>query len=137
MAGIRLTATATFTPGDIPGVVSRIVPQLAGAVNAGTQAVYEESQVLVPVDTGELKASGHVVEAEDDGQAVSGQVVYDAEHAAFLEFGTGIRGAASAGAGADVSYSPTWPGMAAQPYARPGLDSARPAILDAFGKIRI
>jgi hypothetical protein len=54
-------------------------------------------------------------------------------HAAYVEFGTGQRGAASAGAG-NGPYSETWPGMPAQPYLRPALDTARPAILGAFAR---
>jgi hypothetical protein len=50
-----------------------------------------------------------------------------------VEFGTGRRGASSAGAG-PYSYDPNWPGMVAQPYMRPALDTARPQILAAFAE---
>jgi HK97 gp10 family phage protein len=86
-------------------------------------AVFNSSQELVPVDTGELKESGHVVVTQT-GKTVSAAVVYDSEHSVFLEYGTGIRGAASAGAG-DGPYNPNWPGQPAQPYLRPAFDQHR------------
>jgi hypothetical protein len=82
------------------------------------------------VDTGELQASiGTATNWE--GQRVTGSVSASAKHAAYVEFGTGIRGAASPGAGPGP-YSPTWPGMIAQPYLRPSIDSSHDAILGAF-----
>jgi HK97 gp10 family phage protein len=101
------------------------------AVRDSTELIYQESQRLVPVDTGALKASGKQELVEEGGDIV-GYVTYDAPHAMFVETGTGQRGAASAGASPDVTYSATWPGMAAQPYARPALDLAREAILEKF-----
>ena len=40
-------------------------------------------------------------------------------HAAYVEFATGRRGAAT---GAGAEYDPDWPGMAAQPYMQPAAD---------------
>ncbi len=47
------------------------------------KVLFNESQNLVPVDTGELKDSGSI---EEDGDNVS--VGYSADHAIFQEFGT-------------------------------------------------
>ncbi len=66
----------------------------------GADVVYELSQRDVPVDTGELKASGKVVERGDGAE-----VIYDVDHAAPIEFGTSK--------------------MAAQPYLRPAIDNHR------------
>ena len=49
---------------------------------AMARLVLEQSQNSVPVNTGELKESGHIEEGEEV------QVVYDAAHAVFVEFGT-------------------------------------------------
>lgn len=84
----------------------------------------------MPVDTGELRDSGSVVVEEQDRRVVA-HVVFSAGHAGYVEFGTGLAGSSSAGAG-PYSYSPTWPGMAAQPYLRPALDIAREAGLSLF-----
>lgn len=95
-------------------------------------AVLDEALAIVPVDTGELRSSGHVeVTAAGSIGAASAKVIFDADHAAFNEYGTGQRGAASPGAGAGP-YDPNWPGMPATPYLRPALDSARSTILEIF-----
>jgi HK97 gp10 family phage protein len=70
--------------------------------------VLEDSQALVPVRTGELKDSGHI----EDTDGVN--VIYDAEHAVFVEFGT---------------YK-----MAAQPYLRPAMDENEGKIVRAAGE---
>lgn len=85
----------------------------------------QEAQAIVPVDTGELRDSGAVVMEESDKRVV-GHVVFSAGHAGFVEWGTGIRGSESPGAGPWI-YSSTWPGMAARPFLRPSLDVARDA----------
>ncbi len=118
-------------PLDIVTLMNRYVPRLVAAVTEGCEAVTIEAKALCPVDTGELQASIHVASVELVGTVVTGSVVADAPHAAYVEFGTGIRGSESPGAGAGP-YSPTWPGMPAQPYLRPALDSSHGAIVDAY-----
>lgn len=97
------------------------------SVERSAEIVLEEAEAIVPVDTGDLRDSGHV-EAVSDIQAA---VVFDSDHAVYVEYGTGQRGAASPGAG-EGPYDPNWPGMVAQPYLRPALDTARPAIVELF-----
>lgn len=101
-----------FVAGKIDEIVHKAITEWAGKVLA-------TAQVLASVDTGELRASGHI---EQSGKAVA--VVFDAPHSVYVEFGTGQRGAASAGAGEDP-YSPNWPGMPAKPYLRPAFDEHR------------
>ena len=129
---MNFRASSTFRAGDFSRLEALLVPRIKAAVEVGTKAVFDESQNLVPVDTGELKDSGSYA-VEWAGHAVKGKVSYSAGHAAFVCFGTGIRGSASAGAG-PFPYSTTWPGMVAQPYIRPALDSQRGAILAAFAE---
>lgn len=121
---MNLTSFATYQPRDEGGrfIQARVDAAVLQAVTEWANRVYETSQELVAVDTGELKASGHVEVAQIRNGAVAA-VVYDAEHSAFLEFGTGQRGAASAGAG-DGPYGST-PGMAAQAFLRPAFDAHR------------
>ncbi len=130
MPSIRATATSTFR-GDLGRFISgRITPAVVAGVEAFATLVLQEAQSIVPVDTGELRDSGSVVMAETE-KSVTGNVVFSAGHAGYVEFGTGIRGSESAGAG-PYSYSATWPGMAAQPYLRPALDIARDAGKSLF-----
>lgn len=130
MSFIRATATSTFRSGTGQFIAGKITPAVIAGVTAFTQLVYEESQILVRVDKGDLKASGKVVIEVKDKQVI-GHVIYDSEHAGYNEFGTGQRGAASAGAG-PYNYSATWPGMAASPFLRPALDTAREAGKELF-----
>lgn len=128
---MNIRATSDFRPGSFAKLEALIVPRIIKAVGSGAAAVATEAKVLVPVDTGELQASiGTTVAWE--GQQVNGTVQAVAPHASYVEFGTGIAGAASSGAGSGIAYSPTWKGMPAQPYMRPALDTGRPAILSAF-----
>jgi HK97 gp10 family phage protein len=100
------------------------------SVEQGAEAVLETAESIVPVETGDLRESGHV-ELLKGGAQPSAAVVFDSPHAGYVEYGTGIRGAASAGAG-DGPYSESWPGMRAQPYLRPSLDIERPHIVEIF-----
>lgn len=129
---MRLYAKATYRPRTTSGqfMDAVITPGARAAVQATCQAIFDASQVLVPVDTGELKASGSIA-IDDSGKTVVGTVSYSAGHAEYLEFGTGERGAASEGAGAGP-YKPEWPGMPAQPYLRPAYDQVKPGVLELF-----
>ena len=129
MSDFRLNARVQFTPRASSGqFVSRVAAGAATGVNNSLRLIYDRSQQLVAVDTGELKSSGAIVEATDKGGMATGSVVYTAGHAGYVEFGTGIRGSSSGGASSKVSYSSTWPGMPAQPYLRPAADESRQAI---------
>ncbi len=130
MPSIRATATATPRGSSGQFIQSRITPAIRAAVQAATQLVLEEAQSIVPVDTGELRDSGRM-DVRDGDKTVIGTVEFTADHSAYVEWGTGIAGASSAGAGKGP-YSPTWPGMVAQPYLRPALDTARSAIKEVF-----
>jgi hypothetical protein len=127
---MNIRAKSTFRAGSFAAVEARVVPKIIKAVTGGTQAVYELSQEYVAVDTGELKDSGGT-EVTWIGQVVKGQVYYTAGHAGYVEFGTGLRGAGSLGAG-PFAYDPEWPGMVAQPYLRPALDVGRARIIASF-----
>ncbi len=123
-------ANATAKPGDTSRIIAKIVPRIIAAVDNAADHVLEVSKQLCPVDTGELVSSGGRITVWQ-GNKVTGTVSYSAAHAAYVEFGTGQRGAASAGAG-PYPYRHDWKGMVAQPYLRPALDESRAAIIDAF-----
>jgi hypothetical protein len=82
------------------------------------------------VDTGALLNSG---EAVVDGY--EGEVGFGSGHAIYVEYGTGQRGAAShfPGKPDDITYSPGWRGMAAQPYLTPSVEEAREPFEMALG----
>lgn len=128
-----IAATATFTPaGDAKRLLDLyLMVQVFAGVRKAQAAVVEEAKTICPVDTGELRDSIAAQEPTDDGHQITGEVAALAGHAGYVEFGTGRRGAESAGAG-PYDYTMSWPGMVAQPYLRPALDSARAAVLGGF-----
>lgn len=128
-----LKATAQYTPrGDLGQFISvHITPAVRQAVADSCAVVVEEAKAIVPVDTGFLRESIHATEPQDRQRTVVGSVVADAPYAGYVEYGTGIAGAASPGAG-PYPYNPRWPGMKAQPYLRPALDATRGQIREAF-----
>jgi HK97 gp10 family phage protein len=73
------------------------------------EKVYDRSQNLVPVDTGDLKDSGKVIEAGEGAQ-----VIYDAGHALHVEFGT-VK-------------------MKAQPYLRPAYEAEQRELVETAAK---
>ncbi len=127
---MNFTATGVFTPAPLSVVMGILGTQLQKGAEDAVALVYKKADALVPVDTGELRGSASN-EVVDSGSVVTGTVAYESDHAAFVEFGTGIRGAASPGAG-PYSYDPTWPGMDAQPFLRPALDESDEDVLDAI-----
>ena len=128
---MNFRASSTFKGAPFAQLEAKLVPLLtAGAQNAAN-AVLEISQGLVPVRSGELKASGGTA-VEWTGHVVTGSVVYTSEHAAYNEFGTGRRGEESGNGAPGIIYDPNWPGMSGHPFVRPALDIGRQQILDAF-----
>ncbi len=127
---MNFKAQASFTGLNVAVAQAAFEQAARLSVEQGAHIVLEEAEAIVAVDTGDLRDSGHV-EMLQAGPKPSAAVVFDSDHAAFVEYGTGVRGAASAGAG-EGPYDPNWPGMVAQPYLRPSLDISRTAIVEVF-----
>ena len=128
---MNLKANSSFRAGDFARLEAIIVPKLIAGITNATQIVYDESQALVPVDTGFLKESGSQA-VEWSGKQVVGTVEYSSGHAAYNEFGTGQRGEASGNSAPGINYDPNWPGMPGSPYLRPAIDSTRQQVLEAI-----
>lgn len=124
-----ISATATFKPNT--SFREALLSALERGVQLGAEIVAEEARALVPVDTGELRGSIEAKPAEVNGARVTSLVTADAPHAAYVEYGTGQAGAGSAGAGPGP-YDPNWPGMVAQPYMRPAIDTRRGEVIEAI-----
>lgn len=127
---MNFKATATFDGLNISVAQATYGQAIQLSTEQSAEIVLEEAEAIVPVDTGELRESGHTETTRAGLESVSA-VVFDSDHAAYVEYGTGQRGAASPGAG-EGPYDPNWPGMPAQPYLRPALDTALPAIVEVF-----
>jgi HK97 gp10 family phage protein len=129
---MRLQATATWKPRSDLGryVETHVTPAVRASVLASVRVIEQAAKAIVPVDTGALRES-ITSDVDDSGRTIVGRVGPHTHYAAYVEFGTGIAGAASAGHGAGP-YSPTWAGMPAQPYMRPALDEHRAGIAYLF-----
>lgn len=127
-----ITATSIFRPRSDLGqfVTANVTPAVRMAVQESCDMVEARAKELCPVDTGALQAS-ITTEVDESGKTIIGCVAPHTDYAAYVEYGTGIRGAASPGAG-EGPYSSTWAGMVAQPYMRPALDESKPKIAEIF-----
>ena len=65
--------------------------ELKSAVNKATQLVHGQAKALAPADTGQLRGSIHM-QVKDKGNEIEGRVYTNVEYAAYVEFGTGIKG---------------------------------------------
>ena len=129
---MRLQAEAVFRPrGDMGRFIeAKVTPAVLAATTKALELIKDTAQSIVPVDTGALRESIEV-EIRETGKTVVGVVGPNVPYALYVEFGTGIAGAASAGAGAGP-YSTSWPGMPAQPYMRPAVDENEKKIKDLY-----
>ena len=128
-----LRANSPCRAGQWSAVEARLVPLLVAAAKKAAAPVFAESQTLVHVRSGELRASGAVT-TEWTGRRVSAFIAYSAPYAAYNEFGTGVRGQSSEWAG-PYDYRQDWPGMRPIPFLRPALDHGRDSILDAYKSV--
>ena len=63
-------------------LAKNVPEQATGALGDRAAAILEESNRLVPVDTGELKYSGSVTDVTRRGDDLEVTIQYDADHAA-------------------------------------------------------
>ncbi len=129
---MRLAATAQWKPrGDLGRYIeAHITPAVRNAVTMSLKLIEDSAKQKCPVDTGALRDS-ITSSIDDSGKTVVGQVGPNVFYAPYIEFGTGIAGAGSPGAGPGP-YSSSWPGQPAQPYMRPALDENKEAIKELF-----
>lgn len=128
-----IRATATFRPRSDLGrfVEVNVTPAVVKSCQEVGELVMNRAKELCPVDTGALQGSIGPVEIEALDKTIRATVEPHTDYAAYVEFGTGIRGSSSAGAGAGP-YSPRWPGMVAQPYMRPAVEEVREQAREIF-----
>lgn len=122
-----ISATVTFTPRS--GISGLVLDALVPGAETAAELVAEEARRIVAVDTGDVQSKIVARPAVVSGTAVTVAVVSESDHGGYLEFGTGQAGAGSAGAGPGP-YDPNWPGMVAQPYLRPAMDTTRSEVLN-------
>lgn len=126
-----ISASFSFTPGTVNAAA--LIAAVGAGVAAGAKIIADEAKITVPIDTGALQASIGAQDAVVDGNTATALVTAGESYAPYVEFGTGQRGMESAGAG-EGPYSPHWPGMVAQPYMRPALDTRRNDVFEAIAQ---
>ena len=145
---MNIVATAKFKGGDWKKFEQQLVTRLMGAARQAAQIVLDESQARVPHGaTGDLAASGHRSSQWIENDIVRSYVTYSAMYAAFVEFGTGLRGRGTyryplPQQGVPITgfwhydyKAQGWIGMPSHPYLRPALDNGRAGALDAFRQV--
>jgi HK97 gp10 family phage protein len=128
-----ISAKATFVPRNDLGqfVEVRVTPAVRMGGDEVAERLEQRQKDLCPVRSGELRDS-ITTTVQQLPRTIRWSVGPNKEYAEYVEFGTGIRGEASPGAG-DGPYNPAWPGMPAQPYVRPAYDEIGPLATSIFG----
>jgi len=97
--------------------------------------IKRDAVLLCPVDTGRLRQSmtKSLTVTSDEAEGVVGT---NTEYAPYVEFGTGLRGAASNPTydGEVVQHSPGWKGQTAQPFLRPAFYNNQDRVNDNIAK---
>ncbi|HAT4312904.1 TPA: hypothetical protein I9097_000135 [Clostridium perfringens] len=99
--------------------------------------VKNEAKMLCPVAEnkgGDLRDSISKQTVVRKG-SIKGIVYTNSDHAAYVEFGTGIRGQSSnSNTEVNVTYKQDWSGMEAQPYLYPALKNNKDKVLNEIEK---
>ena len=80
----RFDVKTTVDKNKVATLAQALEGDTANAVRQWAALVLEKTLPHVPVDTGELRDSGHI----EDGGALNVDVVFDAAHAPYVHFGT-------------------------------------------------
>lgn len=99
---------------------------LTDGLNRAAQLVNRRAKMLAPIDTGDLRGKIHAESAQKNGDEISASVIASSDHAVFVEFGTGVRGAGSYPypTTLSLSYDSDCAGQVAQPYLGRALHSS-------------
>lgn len=117
-------------------------------MNEATKLVHGQAKALAPVDKGQLAGSIHM-QVKDTGKELQGRVYTNVEYAAYVEFGTGVKGDGTYPykvEGLNLTYKDKgWAyydedkgewiytkGQEAQPYMYPALKSHEKTIKSIF-----
>ena len=102
----------------------------AGVIAETAKRTMEDARENAPVGEGIRREARLVDSFSYEAQGLQGAARVVNPHAAYVEFGTGVRGAQSVGAEVGGRYDADWPGMAAQPYMYPAAQRARERFLE-------
>lgn len=127
---MNIRSTAHFRPGNIAAVLEQVTTRNIAATTKATEVVMDQAKENCPVRTGRMQGEIYM-QVTVEGLVVTGSVIAPTEYAGYVEFGTGIRGAASEWSG-PYGYSESWPGMPAQAPLRRAIDETNGQVIDAY-----
>lgn len=94
-------------------------------LHRGAKKIQKNAKLLCPTDTGQLKISIKT-SAEETEDGTIAKVYTNSDHAAYVEFGTGVRGASShIDRPEGIHYNSRYMGQKAQPYMSPAYLHAK------------
>lgn len=111
---------------------SRLERAVSGELAGIARDTMEKAREMAPVGEGPRSEKRLVDSFSYEAAGLKAIAKVENPHAAYVEFGTGRRGAAS-GAGSD--YDEGWPGMAAQPYMYPAACIARESFSERMAAV--
>lgn len=108
--------------------------QIRAAVNETAVNIQRNAKRACPVDTGRLRSS---IRMEFYSNGLAAEVFTNVKYAPYVEFGTGMRGAASKKPPGmpSVDYTLSWPGMPARPFLFPAAEQERRKFEERIKKI--
>jgi HK97 gp10 family phage protein len=140
----RAIASFRIDASKVAGVLAKVGQGLYDGVETGADLVLQTARQYCPVLSGQLVGSidvqitrgiqnitGSAGPISSSAFGVTAIIAPHTDYDAYVEFGTGQRGAASTGAG-EGPYKESWPGMVAQPYMRPACDTNREAVIEGI-----
>lgn len=132
-----ISATGSYTSyGTAAAIIKRIGEGAKKGANEWAESTLTIAQALAPDRSGELRGSGHL-DPQESSTAIDISVVFNAGHAGFVEFGTGVHGRGTypfqlpdegipiTGAWEYDYRNIDWPGMEARPYLRPAYEETK------------
>lgn len=97
------------------------------ALGRGAKKIQKNAKLLAPVKTGQLRDSIKTRTKVSENE-IEAKVYTNVEHAPYVEFGTGVRGASShiqKPEGTNIQYNARWMGMKPQPFLTPAYLHAK------------
>lgn len=120
---------------DFPAIAARMPVIAYEAVEETVASIEQQYRGTVHIESGQL-ANSIGSEVQQTAEGAEGAVGATAEHAAYEEFGTGARGAASTfeGKPEGISYTAGWTGREAHPALTPAVIEAEPRLAQAIAR---
>lgn len=115
-------------------ILSSRIPEIIAESDVRAKQLVERSVMSIAanarrhlIQNGSVVTGNLITSIDFHSDDYEGDVGTGVSYAAYVEYGTGERGAAShfEGKPEDIAYSPTWKGMSARPYLTPSVEEER------------